>query len=59
MVGNKVVDGAAKASNFFDQAAAEKAVLCGSGEKKSFDIVGQGFISMRHLQLFFEIGEHP
>ena len=58
MVGNKVVDGAAKAGYFFDQAAAEKTVFGGRREEKGFDIVGQGVISMRHLQLFFEIGEH-
>ena len=50
-----MVNRAAKFGNFLDQAAAEKTVFGRGGQKNRFDVVGQGFIGVSHLQLFFKV----
>jgi nicotinate-nucleotide pyrophosphorylase len=50
-----MVNRAAKFGNFLDQAAAEKAVFSGGGQKHRFDVIRQGFVGVGHLQLFFKV----
>jgi hypothetical protein len=50
-----VINRATKPSDFFDDTAAEEAVLGRGGQKNSLKVVGKGFVGMSHLQLKFEV----
>ena len=53
-----MVDRTAELSNFLNETTAEKAVFVRSCQKYGLDAIGQGFVSMRHLQLFLKIGKN-
>jgi hypothetical protein len=54
-----MVDRTAKASNFFDQATAQKAVLVGGRQENGFNVIREGFVSMCHLEFFLKIRKYP
>lgn len=51
-----MIDRATKPGYFFYHTTAQKAVLSRGGQEDSFDVVGERFVDMSHLQLQFKIG---
>lgn len=54
-----MINGTTEASNFLNNAAAEKTIVRVSGQKDSFDLRGQGFVGVCHLQFHLKIGDCP
>jgi hypothetical protein len=52
---NKVIDRAAKSGDFSNVTAAKEAVFGGSGKKNSLNVICQGFVGVRHLQLHLKV----
>ncbi len=54
-----MVYGSAEAGDFFDNTAAEKAIFRVSGEENGFNLGGEGFVGVCHLQFHLKVGHGP
>lgn len=54
-MGDKVIHRTTKLSNFFNQTAAQEAVLRRGRQEERFYFIGQGAVGVSHLQLFLKV----